>query len=237
MTPKFTFLKASFFGLLLFSFLSASAEIYPVYLTEGGTVTLALKTPLNPGEKAVWAENGTPLASAADGSYTIPAGQTVGIHTYSVHLVSPDPTLCNGDVLEYKVYVLPQTTITLSDASTPLYCENAGTTSTFTATAQVSPALPEGVSYTYLWEGTKDGSSVTDVSSWGQYSTAADAMSSTFSFNNITVGKYELIAKLNYVVPAGSILRSSDGKGDIRTSSPKPVEVAPKPITPSIIVM
>lgn len=242
MMSKLTLLKASFLSLLIFSAISASAGTYPVYVTQSGTVTLGPKN-LGIGEKVVWVEvtggtNKTLVAAdgvTPEGNLVIAKNSPVGEHTYNVHVVSANPANCHGDVAVYKIYVLPDPVVTLSDASLPLYCENAGATSTFTATASL--ALPDGVTYNYGWEGTFAGTPVTDLSTWGVYDISTDYMSSTFTFGSTNVGKYTLTAKINYVVPGTSVLRTGDGAGEIRKSGAKPIEVSAKPAEPVIEVI
>lgn len=244
MISKFTF-RATFLLLLLISVASASAEVYPVYLAGGGTVTLGPQESINAGDSVIWVEttggvnnivkNGTHL----DKNYTTPAGLSVGEHTYRVHLISADPAHCIGDPsVEYKIYVLPSTTIALNDPTAPLYCENVPTaTSSFVATATPASALPDSITYAYTWMGTKDGVSVADITTWGDPNLSADTKSCEFVFDTKTVGKYTLTAQLKYVVPAGSLLKTADNAGDVKTSAPKPVEVSAKPQQPTIVVM
>lgn len=239
MKPTFTLIRFSILTLILAMVMPAkAADPYPVYLTEGGSVTLALATSLKTGEKAVWTENGVPLTSAADGSYTVPAGQSVGIHTYKVHVVSASPALCDGEVLDYEIYVLPKTTVTLNEASVKLYCENAvNPESVFEATAIPADVLPPGVTYSYTWEGTNGGSTLDPNTAWGSSVVSADSQKSTFTFTNKVVGTYALKVKVEYVVPGTSKLKTEADILTKMTSAAQSVEVSPMPSKPAIIVM
>lgn len=238
MKPILNLIKFSFLTLFLCGVLTSAmaAAPYPVYMTQQGKVTLGLKTPLNTGEEAIWTADGASVTPNADGSYTIDAtGKAVGVHTYKVFLKSP--SLCNGDVLEYEVYILPTPTVELT-ASSNLYCTNAETPlSELTATATAAP-LPAGVEYKFIWEGTLAGTTKNPADEWGELA-ASTATSSTFKFTTTEVGTFDLKVKVEYSLPAGStsVLRSDAATYGSMVSAPQSIVVAPKPATPEIIVV
>lgn len=246
MISKFTRNTLSLFSVFLLSVFTTTAQTYPVYLTEAGTVTL--QATLTTGQTAVWVETtggtNTTLSSLADGSYTIPPNSAVGEHTYSVHLVSPAG--CDGDPVVYKIFVLPSNDITLS-ATSALYCENAPVESAFsTITANVTPkatnvtsvgTLPVDVTYNYTWTATKGGVT-TPIGALGSSTIQPDTRSSNFTFNTRTVGDYEIGVDINYVIKSPAIFRSGNNNTEVQSSTDKKsIVVSEKPTTPVITVM
>lgn len=240
MTPKFTSFKFTILTFFLCGILTTAkaAGPYPVYLTQKGKVTLGFQTALKSGETAVWTEDGNPVTSNLNGSYSIDAdGKSVGVHTYKVHLVSPDPALCKGDVVEYQVYILPTPTVKLT-ASSNLYCTNAETRlSELTATATADP-LPDGIKYNFIWEGTLGATTQNPADGWGALGTPA-ATSSTFNFTSAGVGTYSLKVKVEYVVtdPTKSVLRTDANTYAAMVTEAQSIVVSPMPATPEIIVV
>ncbi len=237
MTRKFTFIKLSILTLSLCGILTAAKADgpYPVYLTQKGTVTLGLKAPLA-GNTAVWTEDGTPVTPNADGSININAsGKSVGVHTYNVHLVSPNT--CDGEVTEYQVYILPTPAVTLATKGPTLYCTNADNPLAVLEATATAAALPAGVEYKFIWEGTLSGTTK-PAGEWGEIA-GSTATTSTFHFTTTEVGTFNLKVKVEYALSAGStsVLRSDATTYAAMVSNTKSVEVAPQPAKPEIVIV
>ena len=202
MMSKFTLLKVALFTFFLSGMRTASAETYPVYLAGGGVVTLAPQGTINPGDKTVWVEttggttNIVKPETDASLNFTTPADLTVGVHTYTVHIVSANPANCIGDPsVEFKLYVLPPTTIALSNPSLALYCTNATVpASDITATATPAQALPEAVSYEYTWFASKDGAAAVNGTTVGLVSAGSTILTSDFKLYTTANGQYAITA-------------------------------------------
>ena len=195
---------------------------------------------INPGDQVVWVSTttNTPVhtGTSASPNFTTPT-LAPGAHGYRVHILSADG--CTGDASdEYKVYVLPSTTLALSNPSADEYCENATTRSSkIVASATAGATLPEKVTYSYTWQVEKNGASVADLSTVGNITTNINTLSSEFEVTTATVGTYAISTKVHFTVPVGSVLKSNDNQGCVETTSPKQVTVTPKPGKPTITIL
>ena len=251
---KTNFTNPKLIALMLFLFVSpicAMAEVYPLYLCGGGTANLkpntAVETALAVGDKVVWQEftaadaptgTSTTLTVATVGTapaFSVGTGTSVGEHIWKVFVVAVNPNNCSGDLSDaFKMFVLPDKTLALTNPSAATYCENVATpASAIVATPTVATALPQDVTYLYAWTATKDGGTAADGTTIG--TATSDATTGTLTVNTTTVGSYVIAASVKYKVPTGSTLKSGDGADCVQAgSSTKTIVVAPKPGKPSV---
>jgi len=238
--------------MLLTLFIMAQGEVfavtYPAYIC-GNTTTATLRATATTtaGEVFKWekvTDNGATVTTVktsltyTDKDYVTPSAATLGVgeHTYRVTVISANS--CPSDASsEYKIYVLPSSTVTLASPTVAEWCENVSTTSDVVATAgpDGGNTLPQDVGYNFTWAVTKGGTPVTSAG------TAVDGASpftaSTFTVNTNVTGTYSLVASTTYKIPSGSVLISGGTTGCSFISESESVIVRPQPGQPSISIV
>ena len=135
--------------------LGAFAQTPNVYLCGTGTVklnpTFTGYTPVN-GDKIIWTVDGTAQTPVVfDGTnafYQVPAGLTVGNHTYSVQVQPADANLCPSDASDNTVVEKLPTPIIAVAAAGSVYCTDQTAATVITASKDASITLPTGVTMT-----------------------------------------------------------------------------------------
>ncbi|PTS97564.1 hypothetical protein DBR11_16950 [Pedobacter sp. HMWF019] len=215
------------------------AQTYQVYACKGTAVTLTGPTP-GTGETLRWTEtvggSNNIQTGTTGATFTTPTTLTPGEHVFNVQVISGDPatTGCSSDVsADYKIFVLPDITLTLADPTNPTYCASATTPSSALVATVTDPSgvtIPAEVTYEFSWAVTKGGSPASN----SDIGTIADvAKSSTFTMNTASAGTYAFTPTVKYVVPS-NINTSGNKKGCDATTTAKSVIVTPKPTTPVI---
>ncbi len=236
-------------GILLTTGLTATGQTYEVYLCGDGTATFTADFggyEPKVGDEIYWVkveEGGTTttlppiVATGAVGQnfdLTVGTGLTAGEHTYHVYVVTASPDECSSDPSDnLSIYKLPETTLTVT-AAIEAYCaaasgpDGSATSSEITATPDTgSETLPAGVSYSYTWSATQDGTNVADLSTIGTEGGA------TFTLNTEVAGTYVLTATASYTVSSGTIKSGTSDDGCPVTNSDT-VTVTEQPTKPTI---
>jgi len=220
-----------------------------------GTETVTLKYSggyeLQSGDKLIWIKdgdggeavetvyNGTP--GSAD--YAVPLAEITapGSHTYTAHVMSPDPASCSGDVSNtVEIIRLPELTLSL-DASLAQYCaEESGTDageSTITATTTAT-SLPAEILLEYSWTATKGGAPVdplTEIGTSEANNPTAQDLTNTFTLTSSEDGVYAFNATVQYAAADANGVTIKGGCS-YNSTEPATVTVTPKPGTPTITV-
>jgi len=246
-TKTTTYLKISLLLLFMAFRGKAFAETYPAYLCgDATTVTLRATAATTTGDYLLWEKmtGSTPATVKTssvytDKDYVTPNAATLGVgeHVYRVTVISSNGCPSDASTL-YKIYVLPSTTVSLNSYTAVDYCTNASPAPSAEIIATSTPAasLPEGVTYTYTWSATKDGTALSNAANIGDITTSANTLTSTFTMNTTVVGVYVLSTNVRYAVTSG-VLKSSDNAGCIQTTPTKQVTVSPKPDKPEISIV
>lgn len=247
-TTKQLFLLA---GIMLTAVLATTAQTtYDVYLCGDGTATFTADFggyEPQVGDEVYWVkvEGGTtttqdPIVAtgAVDQNFDLTVGTELiaGEHTYHVYVVTASPDQCSSDPSEnLSIYKLPETTLTVT-AAIEAYCAAAAgpdgspTSSELTATPDIgSETLPSGVSYSYTWSATQDGSDINDLSTIGTDGGA------TFTLNTDVAGTYVLTATATYTVSSG-IIKSGTSDDGCPVAGSDTVTVTEQPTKPTINV-
>ncbi|WP_316836824.1 hypothetical protein [Pedobacter nutrimenti] len=239
MKTKMTMLKSTFLALFMLLAANSFAQTYQVYACKGTAVTLTGPTP-GSGETLRWTEtvggSNNIQTGTTGATFTTPTTLTPGEHVFNVQVISGDPatTGCSSDVsADYKIFVLPDITLTLADPTNPTYCASTTTPNSNLVATVTDPSgvtIPAEVTYEFSWVVTKGGSPASN----SDIGTIADAAkSSTFTVNTISAGTYAFTPTVKYVVPS-NINTSGNKKGCDATTAAKSVIVTPKPTTPVI---
>jgi len=222
--------KLGFFVCLMFILpLGAFAQSTPnVYLCGTGQATFnpgfGAYTPVN-GDQVIWTVDGvagTPIVyNGSNSSLQTPANLAVGTHTYSVRIIPADANLCPGEASDNMIAEkLPVPAIVLSSPSAT-YCTDLSASTVITA-ALDNITLPAGVTMSYTWSATLDGTAVPDVSTLG----SKNATGEKFTLSaGVAPGAYVFTAEASYTTGGVPIIPATS----CQATSTQSITITPKP--------